>query len=545
MQRTCTLAAMTLICLNTPAQCVETDQNRVLLVGDSWAFFMGVDQTINTVLERWGHSNATFLTNLTIAENGAETDDFLTAEKQNEIQALIDANPSISVVHLSIGGNDVLGDWHVSFTQAQTDSLRTAVETRLLQVIDFIKNTRPGMRILWSGYMYPNFEEVIESVAPLQSLHPFYDTWEGMGFPSFQQLNTILNDFSAAMEAYAATDPQVDFVNSPALMQYTFGQNAPLGVPPGGTYAPYTAPLPHGFVDYPSPKNSMRPYGLFLDCFHLSAQGYRDMIDLHTRKFYHKFLMHDQYLLSEGGDHDGSISSQGDVSNVLRIGGSGGVDHSTVLSFNTSGQLEPSVNAASIFLRREGLSGTNPIGSTVRVRIVNGHFGASAEAEASDLMAVPDGEADACRFGSTGGDGHWVRIDLPTSLLPFIAGGTTTQFILSVPGGSNGVVTFSDASDPELAPVLDLSFGELPNAVAANGGSGHGVNVFPNPTSGPVTIDTRGSALLGLELADVTGQVVRRSSTLAGADLSDLPSGAYVLSIITSSGRTVHRLLRW
>ena len=36
------------------SQCSESDENRVLLVGDSWAFFMGADQTINTILERWG-----------------------------------------------------------------------------------------------------------------------------------------------------------------------------------------------------------------------------------------------------------------------------------------------------------------------------------------------------------------------------------------------------------------------------------------------------------------------------------------------------------
>ena len=144
-------------------------------MGDSWAFFMGVDQTINTVLEKWGHSGYTYFTNLTIAENGAETDDFLNPDKQAEIQARIDEFPSIEVVHLSIGGNDVLGDWHISFTQQQTDSLRDAVQERLLEVIEFIKTTRPGIRILWSGYCYPNFGEVIGSlpaISPTSSRTP-------------------------------------------------------------------------------------------------------------------------------------------------------------------------------------------------------------------------------------------------------------------------------------------------------------------------------------------------------------------------------------
>ncbi|MBK6832182.1 MAG: T9SS type A sorting domain-containing protein [Flavobacteriales bacterium] len=527
------------------SQCSESDENRVLLVGDSWAFFMGVDQTINTILERWGHSNATFFTNLTIAENGAETDDFLSVEKQTEIQALIDADPAIKVVHLSIGGNDVLGDWHVSFTQAQTDSLRASVEARLIEVIEFIKSTRPDMHVLWSGYAYPNFGEVIEDIAPLQSIHPFYDTWEGMGFPTFEQLNTILNDFSASVGAYCNNDPRVDFVDCTGLMQHTFGQEDPLGVPPGGTYAPLTAPLPHGFVDYPSPQSSMRDYGIFLDCFHLSPSGYRDMIDFHTRKFYHKFLMHDQFMLSEGGVRDGSISSLGEVSNQLMLGELNGVERSTLLSFGTANQLMPTVSAASIFLRRESLDGTNPIGSTVQVRIVNGQFGASAEVEATDLDATSDGDESACRFGSTDGNGHWMRIDLPASLLPFIASNTTTQFVLSLPGATGGMVTFSDASDPDFAPVLDLTFEDISTEVSSVPTSKRNVTVFPNPTSGPVSIDTQGSRILSLELADMMGHLIWRSTSLVNADLSDLPRGAYVLKINTTTGSTMERVVRW
>ncbi|MBK7239162.1 MAG: SGNH/GDSL hydrolase family protein [Flavobacteriales bacterium] len=163
MIRNCCVAILASISsLSGYSQCSEDATNKVLLVGDSWAFFMGVDQTINTVLERWGHSDARYLTNLTIAENGAETDDFLTAEKQDEIEARLIAEPSIKVVHLSIGGNDVLGDWNVEMTTQQTDSLEASVRARLVQVIDFILNVRPDVHVLWSGYMYPNFEEVIE-----------------------------------------------------------------------------------------------------------------------------------------------------------------------------------------------------------------------------------------------------------------------------------------------------------------------------------------------------------------------------------------------
>lgn len=234
--RTLLLAVGVLLATTARPQCTEATQNKVLLVGDSWAFFMGVDQTINEVLAKWGHSGHRYYTNLTLAENGAETDDFLGMDKQAEIADRLLNDPVIKVVHLSIGGNDVLGDWHVSFTPEQTDSLRLAVFDRLHQVITFILGVRPDIHVLWSGYMYPNFEEVIEDLAPLQTIHPFYGTWQDMGFPSFAQLNNILNDFSALLEGYADTTYRVSFVSATGLMQYAFGQNSALGVPPGGSY---------------------------------------------------------------------------------------------------------------------------------------------------------------------------------------------------------------------------------------------------------------------------------------------------------------------
>jgi hypothetical protein len=91
------------------AQCTENEEYKVLLVGDSWAFFMGVDGTINNVFEQYGMSNYKFFTNTTVAENGARTDDFLESSKLNEIRNLLQVYPSIEVVHLSIAGNDVLG----------------------------------------------------------------------------------------------------------------------------------------------------------------------------------------------------------------------------------------------------------------------------------------------------------------------------------------------------------------------------------------------------------------------------------------------------
>ena len=530
------------------AQCTETPENKVLLVGDSWAFFMSVDQTLNNVFNKWGHSGYRYFTNLTLAENGAETDDFLTAEKQQEIVNQLNANPSIEFVHLSIGGNDVLGDWNVNFTQEQTDSLEQKVSERLLAVIDFIKSAKPGIRILWSGYVYPNFEEVVESFAPFQTNHPFYGTWEGMGFPDFLQLNNLLNEFSAEVEAYTLTDPQVDFINCTGLMQYTFGQNAPLGVSPGGTYPAMTAPLPAGFPEYPSPRNSMRDYGITKDCFHLSAPGFNDLIDYHTRKFYHKLLMDDFYALAPAGNTCGSVSQNGNTSAQLKLGKENGTDYSAALSFNLSGMTDTSIAKASVFLRRESLSGTNPVGSsTLQLKIKSGFFGTSADIEATDVSAVSDAQGAPCLFGSNSGTGHWLRLDLPVSFLPYLQSGENVQFLLSSSAATEGTMVFSNGTDPELAPVLNIRYGSALSPVQEFASEKADVRIFPNPTDDGILnlVQNPAGSFDRAEVYDIAGKsVTNLTITGSSLDISSLPAGMYVLRLAGKAGQISRRIIK-
>jgi hypothetical protein len=524
-------------------QCSETDEPKVLLVGDSWAFFMTVDGTINNVFEKWGHSDKTFYSNITIAENGAETDDFLTAAKQDEIVARLNEFPSIEVVHLSIGGNDVLGDWHISFTPQQNDSLKAVVADRLFQVIDFIKSIKPNIRVVWSGYVYPNFEEVIESAAPFQSSHPFYGTWQGMGFPTFLQINSLLNEFSTDVETFADSDPRVDFFKIPGLMQYTHGQTSPLGVAPGGSYPAYTQPMPYGDPSYPSPRTSMRDYGLTRDCFHLSPRGYFDLIEYQTRKFYHKFLMHDAYFLSENNAQTGSVSSTGNISTDLKLGESAGERFSTVLSFNTTSIADSTLSAASIFLRRESLTGNNPLSGSFEVKVINGNFGSSVNVEAADYSAVGNALGNACRFGSNGGDGHWIRLDLPVNIFHSITNDAPTQFIISTPDASGGVVTFSNSADPELAPVLDLQYGNNVFSITEN--VSQDLKVYPNPTTGIVTIDVKEKSVQSIDVLDLMGKNIMHVETkINTVDISFLPAGTYVMNITTTDGKLTQRVVK-
>ena len=540
------LTLLALLCLFSKfsfAQCSETGEPKVLLVGDSWAFFMMLDQTFNHVFEKWGHSDSQFYSNAVIAENGAETDDFLLQTKQDEIAAQLIAKPSIKAVHLSIGGNDMLGDWNVSYTDQQADSLMDLVMGRLVQVVDFIKSVRPDVQVVIGGYTYPNFEEVIQSAAPFQTSHPFYSRWQDMGFPNFEEINTRLNDFTDIIAAYADGDSRVEFVRATGLMQYTYGQTSPLGVAPGGTYPPRTVPLPEGDPTYPSPKNSMRDYGITKDCFHLSAGGYSDLIEFQTQKFYHRHLMHDRYFVPEHDVRTGAVSSSGSTSTLIDVGESGGERFAAVLTFNTTSLPDSNLSKASIFLRRESLSGNNPIDGPWRVRVKNGQFGNLERTDAADYTDLGDAQGDACRFGSNGGDGHWIRLDLPASVLPFIRNDANTQFMLSLPDASGGIVTFSNASDPDFAPVLDLTFGQSPLAVPEQASGTF--NVFPNPSPDLLHIDAAGQTIRSLQVRNITGQTVLRQQTASTTlDISTLPAGTFFLGVETENGRSEKTIVK-
>jgi hypothetical protein len=527
------------------AQCSETNQPKVLLIGDSWAAFMNTDQTFNNAFKNWGHSNYKFVSNSIVSENGAETDDFQKVSKQNEIVNLINANPSIEVIHLSIGGNDVLGDWKVSFTPGQTDTLLQQVSERLDSVIRFLKSTKPGIKVLWSGYTYPNFAEVVAMPGFLSgSQHPFYGTWDNMEQPTFTELNTMLNRFSDSVTAYAALDPQVDFVKATGLMQYTFGQAAPLGIAPGGTYPAFSVPLPEGDPTYPSPKQSMRDYfGVTLDCFHLSPKGYLDLIEYHTQKYYHKLLMDDLYLLSENSN-TGGVSSAATATSTLSIGGSSTEFFGTHLSFNTTTMADTTLAKASIFLRREALTGSNPLNGTIDVKVKSGNFGASAAVEASDYAAAGDGTGNPCVFGNSANNVNWVRFDLPASLYPFINKNNNTQFIITSPGFSTGEMSFSGAGNPDYAPVLNLKYGS-PSVSVKEVENSIKFSVFPNPVKDQLQIEGVYGDILRLQVVNIFGQQIG-VNLLNERSISteNLPSGNYFISITTKEGSATQRFIK-
>ncbi|MCH2234474.1 MAG: GDSL-type esterase/lipase family protein [Crocinitomicaceae bacterium] len=532
LTRTLFILAISLLAKNISAQCTEEDERRILLIGDSWAFFMNQDQTFNNVADQYGHSNRVYHTVEDLAVNGARTEDFLTPASKDLLEAELLANPTINVVHVSLGGNDFLGNWKVSFTPAETEALKLETKDELEELFDHIWSIRPDIKIVYSGYMYANFEEVIED-SGLGALHPFYGTWEGMEFPTFEQLNNILNEFAADMISMASADSRLEYYHAPALMQYHFGQDTPLTVDPFGSYPPFSQPLPEGDVTYPSPKETMRNYAIFVDCFHLSAEGYNVMIGYQFEKFYQKFLMDDIYLLSDVASETGTLTLTGGLSDTtLVIGDSGGNVHAGVLSFNTTLIADTSIAAASIFLHRDSIQFGNPVGETFNLRMKTGFFGTSADLETEDFDDLGDITGVACAFGESDDDGDWVRIDLPEEFLPLISNAEETQFFITISGATNELVYYSSHTDPDYAPVLNIRY-KYQFAGVEEMELKEDLGIYPNPTSNQLNLILPNDFKGIISIVSITGEeVISTYDWTNGIDVSHLASGSYIITAI-------------
>jgi hypothetical protein len=527
------------------AQCTEEVDTKVLLIGDSWAFFMNADGTFDNVFEHWGQSNMNFYSNATLAVNGARTEDFLEEARMTEIENQLNTQPKIEAVHISLGGNDFLGAWNVDLTTEETEELSDETYDEVFALVDFIKSVRSDIQIVFSGYMYANFAEVIDDAAPLEESHPFYGNWEEMGFPTFAQLNTLLNDFSDRLYDASLLDEQLDFVHVPGLMQHIYGQEEPLGVDPGGTYAPFFQPLPYGDITYPSPKVSMRDYGLVRDCFHLSVDGYFNMIDYQFQKFYHKFFMDDAYFLAELDDRNGAISSDGDASAELSLGESDGLEQKLILSFNTGALEDTVITAASIFLRRENLEGSDPVGAEVILTMKNGNLGTDVAIDVDDFSDVGEISETACVFGLNEEDTDWIRIDLPESFLELIGTDGILQFSIAAEDASDQMITFTNGDDPDFAPVLNVKYKPNFASVQEEDVRVNDFIVFPNPAKDQLNIYTKGKTYDRVEIINLQGQTVLLSNAAVNQiDISSLNAGQYLIRFSSANGVSVQQFVK-
>jgi hypothetical protein len=121
----------------------------ILVIGDSWGVAAG------PALQKVLIDNGSAGTVASIAEGGETAENINTPQWLAKITAALEENPDASLVHLSLGGNDFLGQWNAFIGKEQEDQLIADVIEDISSIVDHILGQRPEIRIFWSSYDYP------------------------------------------------------------------------------------------------------------------------------------------------------------------------------------------------------------------------------------------------------------------------------------------------------------------------------------------------------------------------------------------------------
>lgn len=516
------------------SQC-KPDQQKMLVLGDSWAFFSWSNNSYNENMDRFGLSDYKTYSTATLSANGTKASNYFTVDRIQELTDALNDNPSIEYIHLSLGGNDILGTYNVNNTSAQNQQDYDTLLADIKNGIDILHNINPNLKILLAGYDYPNFEETIDNF-PISSQHPFYDKWSDMGQPNFTQLNAVLIEVTDLFIDSAAVWNNVAFVNNLGLMQNTYGQSSPLGVAPGGTYTAGSLSVPGGLPDYPSPTQALNFGGV--DSFHLSNGAYENFIKRHFKEYYwNELRAADASITSNENSLNGTVSPNSVNSDSLTIG-----SETSILTFNTS-NLDPQQNIAdaSIFLKRSNLVGDNLKDEDLSIEIKSDYFGASLQLEIDDFNALSDAiSTSPCSYGTVDENGSWLRIDVPYDLLPFINKNGTTQFRLKYNGvSSNNNFTFYNTNNLTQQAILDIKYGGFSST---NEFTTKTIVTYPNPFDNQITIESD-SNITKVIISDIHGRVIKNiensKSNNINVNTDNIQKGSYLISIYTKKGKVI------
>ena len=249
---------------------------RILVVGDSWTPAMV--PCIQTVLDALGLSDCIVEGDVT-TRPGSTAAQWVTPTWLGYITDELTANPTIDIVHLSMGGNDYL--YAIPLTPEQIAALVEQVFDDIDTVVAHILSIRPHARVALCSYDY---------VAD-------------------QQHNDPLGLFAQTAIARSAANPNYFYINNLGLMHYAYGYPAQFN--PGET------PFPGGYPDYeplmggdpslPGPPDALS------DAIHLTWDGYLVLAERCVNEFYADWLM-------GLADYDGDGLTDGQETRDLDLG---------------------------------------------------------------------------------------------------------------------------------------------------------------------------------------------------------------------------------
>lgn len=519
-------------------------QSKVMVIGDSWAYFSWLYKAFRESLKKFGHADK-LDDGMRTTAIGARGETFLDPRvKSNVIYRLI-AKKDIEAVVLYLGGNDFMWAWDAGDPWEDLAARWDFVTRKYDTIITYIRETRPDVMIIAASYDYPNFVDPIVDFP----WNPYYDTWAGLGFPTPFQANEALNFIEVKRERWCDSIG-IKYLNNLGLMQYTFGQKDPLPIWPYDPYPPQSVPFPGGDWNYPTPQEAMGLLGI--DAYHLGPEGYFVIANQAMREYLHAlFRKNVSQTFRSDGRYDGWVTDRGQSgTGEIRMGiNKEGRRVKGILTFYTADIPEDAeVYHASLFVTRKRVVGGNPIKDAPfpdngQIDIKTGVFGSSVMPEAGDFSEAADMDDVGCFVGAAYKNDFAFRVDFREEALPLINKNGVTQFRISFDPVGNaqrmGVYYGGIELDPYHTPYLDIYYRvngeEVVTSIPLHQGSQPTVSIYPNPATDMVNIAGLGAVnARDIRVYNSLGSRVMAAVSQSGngefrIDIRDLPAGTYIV----------------
>lgn len=446
--------------------CPNPANPKILIVGDSWSYIMHKEKFISNQLNRLGYGDwkekgdKTALAGSTAA---MWTEPVFADLVRTEIQS----NPTIEVVVLVIGGNDILAGkirngWTTSLTSQEETALMDRIEGQIRSIITNMKNANSQIKVLICGYDYINF---VSSIFNPET----WLTWDNLGQPTPRQINDAIIKLEQRKINIANGDPSVFYVHNLGLMHRKYGYEKFFGAnisPIPGNNPPNYAPFPGGFPDFPSSKKALGADGS--DPIHFNNAGYTEITKNLINHFFIPYIKGKAQFTgtSEGKTIDGFVKPSAKNNNQFRIGRDAGGFYRNIVSFNTSPLPDDAiVQSASIYLTRSGATFIKFPKAFDKLMmfldVKTGFFGNSNALETADYSAASTMSNVGCFVGTVASNGAKLRIDVTSSGLPSINKTGTTQFRFYMDDKVTGTVYYSFFDGDAVVanrPVLEISY---------------------------------------------------------------------------------------
>lgn len=259
------------------ACCVSANPNgnvsppRIALVGDSWPLIMRHHQGFKRALVERGYRprqvrNVAIgwsflgLTETRLSYPGVESYRFVEERYMRVLDETFARYPTIDIVHLSLGGADILHDMPGDLDPAgQERFIRATILPNIDRVLTRLRATYPDKHIVFVSYDYINFRDTWAEHKRTQG------RWERLGQPEPIEMNEMMLTLKKLQQETVAKHPEVVFVD------YIGRTKEYAGVPPT--------------MEEPTPREY-----LWRDGMHLSRDGNKKLAEYCLDQVYEPWL---------------------------------------------------------------------------------------------------------------------------------------------------------------------------------------------------------------------------------------------------------------